>query len=101
MQTYKKPFEQQAAIMHFADLVGAGNAITLDSIHAINLLTGEDDTVVIIAANPAPLIADQDVIYERMGGAAGDRYRIEVRVVRTLDGQTFQGEEFMDVIAGL
>jgi hypothetical protein len=101
VQTYKKPFEQQAAIMHFADLVGAGNAITLDSIHAINLLTGADDNAAIIAADPAPLVADQDVIYQRMGGAAGERYRIEVRVVRTLDGQTFQGEEFLDVIAGL
>jgi hypothetical protein len=76
----KQPYEALNWAHDFSPDCQSGVTLTLVSVTATNLLTGANSTSAVIAANPAPAVSGQEVLFQVQDGADGDQHKIDIRV---------------------
>ena len=93
MKFYKSPAEVRNLELDFAAKTGSGIGITLVSVTATDLISGEDATSAIIQGASA---SDQKVLIKIQGGEPGDCYQIEVEVTTDAD-ETLHGDAILTI----
>jgi hypothetical protein len=92
----KQPYEALNWAHDFSPDCQSGVTLTLVSVTATNLLTGANSTSAVIAANPAPAVSGQEVLFQVQDGADGDQHKIDIRV-STSAGELLEADLLMFV----
>jgi hypothetical protein len=79
-QIVKQPYEALNWAHDFSPDCQPGVTLSLVSVTATNLLTEANSTSAVIAANPAPTVSGQEVLFQIQDGADGDQHKIDIRV---------------------
>lgn len=103
MEINKAPSEQYAYSVDFAAKLVGGE--TIDemqvSVTAKDFPGGlTDATAEVIAADPAPSVSGSQVIFTVMGGEAGKRYLIQVKLT-TSAGNKYEGAVHLNIQEGV
>jgi hypothetical protein len=90
-QIVKQPYEALNWTHDFSPDCQPGVTLTLISVTATNLLTAANSTSAVIAANPAPAVSGQEVLFQIQDGADGDQHKIDIRVA-TSAGESLEAD---------
>lgn len=92
----KTVYEKFGCYIDFANLLQAGETLTLGSVKATDVYTGADVSSTVIAATPAPGISGTKVTFWVQAGTAGHTYAISAQVTAS-GGEALEGDLGLEV----
>lgn len=87
----KHAYEELNYAFTFTGRLGSSDSISSASVTAVRLRDGASATATVIDADPAPVVAGQDVNFRLIGGQSGARYLVSCKIA-TGDGEHLQDD---------